>query len=185
MHTVSVIVGYEIMNKRRLWMNMIFALIMLMVTVLANNVHQAWSLYVFEKMICINRSFFLSFFSLSFSFFLFYVCTTHILTLRINVQKNDEYVTTAFVWLLLARFFSSSSIYIFLSCCVVVLAWLISFVVEVREKNCSLLFRLAMLLLTEWKCYKQRERERKRRKKKRKEKNESNEKNGNVRRAVS
>jgi hypothetical protein len=119
-----------------------------------------------------HKPFFLSFFSLSFSFFLFYVCTTHILTLRINVQKNDEYVTTAFVWLLLARFFSSSSIYIFLSCCVVVLAWLISFVVEEREreKNCSLLFRLAMLLLTEWKCYKQRERERKRRKKKKKKK---------------
>ncbi len=66
------------------------------------------------EVICIDLSFFssLSFFLFSFSsffFFLFSVCTTHTLTLWINVQKNDEYVTTAFIWLLLARFFSSSS----------------------------------------------------------------------------
>jgi hypothetical protein len=36
--------------------------------------------------------------------------------LRINVQRNEEYVTTAVIWLLLARFFSSSLFDIFSFC---------------------------------------------------------------------
>jgi len=110
-------------------------------------------------MICIDLSFF---FSLSFfspflllllrpvSFFLFSVCTTHTLTLRINVQKNDEYVTTAFIWLLLARFFSSSSlfdIFSFFSAC-----WCCSCLIDIicclrREERILLLVRRTALFL--------------------------------------
>ena len=151
MHTVSVIVGYERMNKRRLWMNMIFALIMLMVIVLANNVHQAWSLYVFEKMICINRSFFfLLFLSLSrplFSFlrsFFPLLCLYNTHTDFTDKCSGERWICYYCVCMVvISTIFSSSSIYILvlLCCC----SCLIDIICCWREKNCSF-FRLAIVI---------------------------------------
>ncbi len=189
MHTVSVIVGYERMNKRRLWTNMIFALIMLMVIVLANNVHQAWSLYVFEKMICINRSFFF-FLPLSLCFSLLFRVLFPLLCLyNTHTDFTDKCSEERWICYYCACMVVISTIFFFFfdiySCPVVLLFLLDWYHLLLKREELLFLFRWAIVINRIKNAINRENEEKKKKKERKKEENESNEKNGNVRRAVS